>query len=660
MRLTPQTRLKPITLLCLLWLAALTACNSLQFPTSVSEPSATPAAIRRVLVAATPTPTPTPTQFVPVHRGTAIAVPGGTLSPSNAEQMVLFAEHEQGFARQMAVSANGDMIVVASSRYLHLYSSWDLQALDIIPATDIPTSVAFSADGDLLACGYSNGTVQIFDTEKDTIIQENKSENGQITALAFSPDRSILAAASTDNTILLWQVPTGQLLRTYAGHISPPTALGFSENGKTLFSWGSGDTLKVWSVAAGGNPQRDFYTAKDKSGNFPVNGAFSGDGKLFAANFGKSVRVFQTSNGYTLRLLNVENDPSKLVTFSGDGTLLAGLSQRQITIWSPSNGKIVATLRLPENDPPIKQIAFQRNERLLALSDRLLSWQLPDAEASLARPHEFASNYTILSGINRYNIALTVELDGGMRIWNADGTLQSVLRAGEGKMSCAAFSADMDMLAAGFWDGSVSLWRPGTGKRLKSLAESQQVTTALSFSGNQKFLAGGTKDSLLIWQVSDGSLIKTIPSKQPIQWVALSNNGERLISRSTGEVHIWEVNTGEQIAQYKGYAATYAANADIVAVATLKDMQWAVEIRQAADGKQIVTIPAKGYALALSPDGSLLAIAGNEITLWDAHSGIMRASLNTGKLYGNLSFSPDGKFLLLTSGDGTLQLWGVP
>ncbi|NPV86505.1 MAG: hypothetical protein HPY45_10915 [Anaerolineae bacterium] len=660
MRLASQARFEPIKLLCLLGLAALTACNSLQFPTPALEPSATPVAIRRALVAATPTPSPTPTQFVPAHRGTAIAVPGGTLSPSNAGQMVLFAEHEQGFARQMAASANGDMIVVASSRYLHLYNSWDLQTLDIIPAADMTTSVTFSADGDLLACGYSNGAVQIFDTEKGAIIQESKSEKGQITALAFSPDRSMLAAASTDRIILLWQVPSGQLLRTYTGHISPPTALGFSEDGKTLFSWGSGDALKVWGVAAGGKSKRDFYTAKDKSGNFPVNGTFSGDGKLFAANFGKSIRVFQTSNGYTLRVLNVDNDPLRLVAFSDDGTLLAGLSQRQITIWSPSSGKIVATLNVPKDDPPIKQIAFQRNERLLALSDRLLSWQIPDAEASLARPHEFASNYTISSGINRYNIALTVELDGGMRIWNTDGTLQSVLRAGEGKMSCAAFSADMDMLAAGFWDGSVSLWRPGTGKRLKSLAESQQVLTTLSFSGNQQLLAGGTKDSLLIWQISDGSLIKTIPAKQPIQWVALSNNGKRLISRSAGEVHIWEVHTGKQIAQYKGYAAAYAANADIVAVATLKDMQWAVEIRQVADGKQIASIPAKGYALALSPDGSLLAIAGNEITLWDTHSGILRASLNTGKLYGNLSFSPDGRFLLLTSGDGTLQLWGVP
>ena len=125
-------------------------------------------------------------------------------------------------------------------------------------------SVAFSPDGQRLACASTAGRIIVYDTAKfksewppgstawgkESLKLKNGS--GRLTCVVFSPDGQRLAAARSDGTIQVCDAATGEELLMLKGYGRGfHMMLALSPDGKWLASSGADDTVLVWDAATG-------------------------------------------------------------------------------------------------------------------------------------------------------------------------------------------------------------------------------------------------------------------------------------------------------------------------------------------------------------------------------------------------------------------------
>ena len=145
--------------------------------------------------------------------------------------------------------------------------------------------VAWSSNGEQLASGGHDGTVQVWNpaTGKRAVTYRGYSE--PISALAWSPDGKYLAF-SPGSQVQIWNTTTDKLLLTYEGRAGRLSALTWSPDGKYLASGGHNGTIQIWSLATG----KQAITHRVYSE--PILAlAWSPDGKYLAISSKKLVEV---------------------------------------------------------------------------------------------------------------------------------------------------------------------------------------------------------------------------------------------------------------------------------------------------------------------------------------------------------------------------------
>jgi RNA polymerase sigma factor (sigma-70 family) len=440
-------------------------------------------------------------------------------------------------------------------------------------------------------------------------------------AVAFSPDRKTLASANADRTVRLWEVGTGKEVRVLRGHGSPVAAVAFSPDGKLLASR-SGDaafgdnSIRLWEVATGKEIRRFGATrqAPAPGGMWSHTGsvswafwvAFAPDGKTLASGAGD--------------ILNRDN---------------------VVRLWDVGTGKELRQCR--GHRAPVRCFAFA-----------------PDGK-------------TLASGSG----------DQTVRLWEAaTGKELHRLRGHRGMVWSVAFSPDGRTLASAAEDRTIRLWEPAGGKERQRLAVREPVKS-LAFTDDRTLAWGDDEGVIHLLALATGKELRRLGRHQyGVSHLCRSPDGKLLASVGDGldyAVHLWDVAGGKQLSPGPaGHQAPVAAVAFAPDGRTLLSAGWDVTLRfwDPAGGKELRRLggPRVGgrfgygmFALAVSPDGKLLAVVGNEVRLLETASGKeVRQLRNPGSgSFTSVAFSPDGK-TLLTGGNrfkggwqGTPCLWDV-
>jgi cytochrome c len=284
-----------------------------------------------------------------------------------------------------------------------------------------------------------------------------------------------------------------------------------------------------------------------------------------------------------------------------------------------------ALAQLSGHGGPIRALATSadgKNALSGSFDTSAIRWSLAAESAEqVLRFHSDAVNAAVFLQDGRM---ATAGADARIAIWTV-GRQQpdEVFEGHRGPIVGLAVSPDGSTLASASWDSSVRLWPLHSGAKRVLEGHSQNVNGVAFAPDGKSLVSVGYDLTLRIWPLPDGSPeVITLPS--PLNAVAVAADGEiatggadgwvRLLrggAKQTGEVHIG---------------------------------------------------PMPIVALAISPDGALIAAAGigGAVSIIDRKArSVVRTPVGPGPPVWSVAFLPDSATLLTGGTDGTIRCWNA-
>jgi WD40 repeat protein len=262
-------------------------------------------------------------------------------------------------------------------------------------------------------------------------------------------------------------------------------------------------------------------------GDYPVDAAWSGDGRSLAVAGGEgAVLLLTPAAPGPARPVGRHQGGVLAVAWQPAGRLFASSGQDGVVLlWDARSLEAQAIHRSREWS---EQLAFADNGRLLAVaSGRAL--HLFDQQGQ-AR-HAFAEHAGAIAAVawRPRSAEIAAAGNGGVRLHRLEPRPQSRDYPWRGACLTASWNADGRVLAAGMQDGSVHLWYVASGTQAELPGLGTKVS-ATGWSANGRFLAAAAGNALLLWDFS-GKLAQRSP---PIELQAHSERITALALRPSG------------------------------------------------------------------------------------------------------------------------------
>jgi WD40 repeat protein len=424
-------------------------------------------------------------------------------------------------------------------------------------------------------------------------------------------------------------------------------ALGGSDNHIRLFDATTGKEIRRWTghqartFSPPRNVKNPFDLLVDSVGQGNVTTlAFSPNGKTLASGgWDDMIRLWDVETGKERRKMLAHQAMVARVVFSPDGKTLAsrGGIDGVLRFWDPQTG---AELRKVENLSKVNPWRFYR-EVALDFSPDSKSVAVSDRKA-----------------------IIFIDAASGKEIKRLAGYRDCMF---------VTFSPNGKLLASGGLDDaakesySLRLWDVGKGSETlrcdlpKTRKGGTEPPTGIAFSPEgDKLIAAIAEMDTYLFDVKTGKQLHRLAHNWAYR-VAYAPDGKTVVSLRGPALRLWNPKDGKErfleFAGHQGGVMSVAVSPDGTKVASAGEN---IRLWETTTGKPIRILPGSAVSVAFAPDGKTLASAGGaSVRLWDVASGKLLKKIDGKRLLRAVTFSPDGNYLAAGDEQAAIRIWNL-
>ncbi|KAK3025684.1 hypothetical protein RJ639_042024 [Escallonia herrerae] len=331
------------------------------------------------------------------------------------DSMHIFTGHT-GELYTVSCSPTDAALVATGAVMIKDFFGRSVTEIGLLSYKDSVSSLAFSRDGQLLACGGFDGLIQVWDISSGNLKCTLEGPGAGIEWVRWHPRGHLVLAGSEDSTVWLWNADKSAYLNMFSGHGSSVTCGDFTPDGRTICTGSDDASLRIW------NPKS-----------------------------GENIHVVCGYPYHTegLTCLKISSDSTLALTGSKDGS---------VHVVNITTGKVVSSLRAHSDS--IECIGLAVSSPWVAtggMDKKLIVWDLQHSSPRCTCEHE--DGVACLSWLGASKYLATGCVDGKVRIWDSlSGDTVRTFSGHSDAIQSISMSANGEFLVSVSLDGTARVF----------------------------------------------------------------------------------------------------------------------------------------------------------------------------------------------------------